>query len=49
MTKRIDVRDVMVVVGLAMMSAGLWFVDWRWALVIVGALIAGLAVWSARR
>lgn len=44
----VDLRDVLLVVGLAMMFAGLWFVDWRWALVVVGALVAGLAVWSAR-
>ena len=42
-----DLRDVVVVVGLVMVFAGLWFVDWRWALVVVGAVLVGLAVFGS--
>lgn len=47
--RRIDLKDVILLIGLAMVFAGLWFVDWRWALIVVGALLALLAVFGAAR
>lgn len=44
--KHIDLTDVMVVAGLAMVAGGLGAYDWRLALIVCGAvlLLIGLAL-----
>ena len=44
MLVRFDLRDVILMIGLAMVFAGLFFVDWRWALIVVGAALASLSI-----
>lgn len=38
--KRFDLADAVVVIGLAMMGAGLGAFDWRVALVVLGLILA---------
>lgn len=40
-------KDVAAVIGLGMVFAGLWRIDPPYALIIVGAVIAGIAIWGA--
>lgn len=47
--KRIDLVDVMTVLGLLMIGAGLGAVDWRLALVVCGALLLVFGVWAGWR
>lgn len=44
---RVDGVDVMVVVGLALLGAGLAGWDWRLALVVLGSILLVLGVWQA--
>lgn len=44
----VDRWDGLALVGLAMVGVGLWFVDWRAALVVVGAALVALGVLGAR-
>lgn len=37
--KRIDLADVMVVLGLALLAGGLGAYDWRLALIVCGAIL----------
>ena len=47
--KRIDLADAVVVIGLAMMGAGLGAFDWRVALVILGLILALIGMAGALR
>lgn len=42
-----DRWDAVALVGLGMVGVGLWFVDWRLALVVVGVALMGLGVMGA--
>ena len=46
---RVDVRDVMVVVGFVLLAGGLGGYDWRLAAVVCGALLLGCGLWMAAR
>jgi hypothetical protein len=43
----IDASDLAVVLGLALLSAGLWLTVGWWALVVLGALLLALGVAAA--
>jgi type IV secretory pathway VirB2 component (pilin) len=47
--KQLDGGDVMVVLGLAMLGAGLGAYDWRLALVVCGGILLALGLVSALR
>lgn len=47
--KRIDLADAVVVIGLAMMGAGLGAFDWRVALVVLGLILALIGMAGALR
>lgn len=51
MTKRsrVDVRDVMVVVGFVLLAGGLGGYDWRLALVVCGVVLLVMGLWMAAR
>lgn len=42
---RVGVPDVMIVLGMMLLAAGLGGIDWRLAAIVCGALIVGLGVW----
>ncbi len=46
---RIDLQDVLVVVGLAMLAGGLAAFDWRLALVVCGAVLLAVGLTGAMR
>ena len=46
---RIDVRDVMVVVGFVMLAGGLGGYDWRLAAVVCGTVLLAMGLWMAAR
>lgn len=39
----------MVVVGLAALGAGLGGYDWRWALIVIGAILLGFGIFAELR
>jgi len=47
--RRIGLEDLVLMIGLAMIFIGLYWIDWRWALVVLGGILAGLAVLVASR
>lgn len=47
--RRWDVTDAMVMLGLAMVGAGLGGYDWRLALVVCGAVLLVIGLWLVRR
>lgn len=47
--KDVDLVDVMIVLGLVMIGAGLGAWDWRVALVVCGALLLVLGLWLVSR
>lgn len=45
-TTKIEMPDILLFLGLALLCAGLGFaVSWPWALAITGAVLIGLAIW----
>lgn len=49
MLKDIDLVDVMIVLGLVMIGAGLGAYDWRLALVVCGSLLIAFGLWAGWR
>ena len=47
--KHIDIADVWTYAGLLVMGAGLWMIDYRLALVIVGSLLFVCGIDATRR
>lgn len=44
---RLDARDFLVIIGMVMLMTGIWFYDWRLALVVIGALLILLGLIGA--
>lgn len=49
MMRRIDLSDVMVIVGLALLAGGLGAYDWRLACVVCGLVLLALGLMGALR
>ena len=47
--RRLDLADWMVILGLAMLAAGLGGYDWRLALVVCGAVLVVFGLWLVSR
>ena len=47
--RHIDLVDVMIVLGMVMIGAGLGAYDWRLALVVCGALLVMIGLWLVSR
>lgn len=47
--KRIDIADVWTYVGLFVLGAGLWMVDYRYALATIGLLLFVCGIDATRR
>lgn len=47
--RRVDGRDVLVLLGIVLVGTGLWYFDWRIALITVGVVLAALGLIGALR
>lgn len=47
--KRVDLADLVVIIGLAMMAAGLAAFDWRLAAVVIGLMLLVIGLVGAAR
>lgn len=45
--RRVDLRDGLAAAGLALLAAGLAGYDWRLAMVVCGAVLLAVGLWSA--
>jgi hypothetical protein len=45
----VDKVDLILLIGLFLLGAGLWLYDPRIAMIVVGTIVSLLAIWSALR